>query len=54
MSLLLMFQMTEILLQPSYITSFSFKYKSNGTEKEHTVIIDEIIDDIDRSGSFAE
>ena len=38
----------------SYITSVSFKYKSNGTEKEHTVIIDEIIDDIDRSGSFAE
>ena len=38
----------------SYITSFSFIYKSNGTEKEHTVIIDEIIDDIDRSGSFAE
>jgi len=37
----------------SYITSVSFKYKSNGTEKEHTVIIDEIIDDIDRSGSFA-
>ena len=38
----------------AYITSFSFIYKSNGTEKEHTVIIDEIIDDIDRSGSFAE
>ena len=37
-----------------YITSVSFKYKSNGTEKEHNVIIDEIIDDIDRSGSFAE
>ena len=38
----------------SYMTSVTFKYKSNGTEKEHTVIIDEIIDDIDRSGSFAE
>ena len=37
----------------AHITSFSFIYKSNGTEKEHTVIIDEIIDDIDRSGSFA-
>ena len=37
----------------SYTTSVTFKYKANGTEKEHTVIIDEIIDDIDRSGSFA-
>ncbi len=37
----------------SYITSVTFKYKSNGVEKEHAVIIEEIIDDIDRSGSFA-
>ena len=34
------------------ITSFSFKYKSNGVEKEHTIKIGEVIDDIDRSGSF--
>jgi len=37
----------------SYMTSVTFKYKSNGVEKEHAVIIEEIIDDIDRSGSFA-
>lgn len=36
----------------SLITSFSFKYKSNGVEKEHTIKIGEVIDDIDRSGSF--
>ena len=34
------------------ITSFSFKYKSNGVEKEHTIKIGEVTDDIDRSGSF--
>ena len=37
----------------SYLTSVSFKYKSNGIEKKHSVLIDEIIDDLDRSGSFA-
>ena len=35
-----------------FITAVTFKYKSNGIEKNHTLKIDEVIDDIDRSGSF--
>ena len=34
------------------LTAVTFKYKSNGIEKNHTLKIDEVIDDIDRSGSF--
>ena len=37
----------------AYITQISFTYKSNGVEKEHDVEFREIVDDIDRSGSFA-
>ena len=34
------------------LTAVTFEYKSNGIEKNHTLKIDEVIDDIDRSGSF--
>ena len=37
----------------AYITQISFTYKSNGVEKEHDVEFRDIVDDIDRSGSFA-